>query len=255
MKKPILLLIIASITLSNCTTTEDEALTPEQISVSGNAAITPIISPTHCGKILIDASKDGGVWWYPQAGLFDAQAEHQGKVFADFLKDAGFEVTELGRDKKVTDELLDGYQIIIRASGFERYDQTEVEAYQKAIDRGISLVLLSDHKANDNTDEIADLLKVQFFGVTPDESLNKFANHPLFENVNDLRYLVGAYIETTDENLQPLAWLSDGNPVAGILKHSKSRIFVMGDVNAIEFLPQPFSNNLATWLGEPCSNN
>ena len=32
-------------------------------------------------KILVDASKDGGVWWFPQSpGGFSAEADHQGKA-------------------------------------------------------------------------------------------------------------------------------------------------------------------------------
>ena len=34
-------------------------------------------------QILIDASRDGGAWWYPQAGPFDPDEYHQGKKLAD----------------------------------------------------------------------------------------------------------------------------------------------------------------------------
>jgi hypothetical protein len=34
-------------------------------------------------RILIDASKDGGLWWFPQVHPFDAEQYHQGKAFAD----------------------------------------------------------------------------------------------------------------------------------------------------------------------------
>ena len=33
--------------------------------------------------ILIDASRDGGVWWFPQAGPFSPTAAHQGKALAE----------------------------------------------------------------------------------------------------------------------------------------------------------------------------
>ena len=35
-------------------------------------------------RVLVDASKDGGVWWFPQGGSFDPDAYHQGKPLADY---------------------------------------------------------------------------------------------------------------------------------------------------------------------------
>jgi len=46
-------------------------------------------------KILVDASDDGGVWWYPQAGTFDSNLPHQGKALADYIRSLGCTVTEL----------------------------------------------------------------------------------------------------------------------------------------------------------------
>ena len=39
-------------------------------------------------KILVDASKDGGVWWFSQGtgDVFSADADHQGKALADYLE-------------------------------------------------------------------------------------------------------------------------------------------------------------------------
>ncbi len=39
--------------------------------------------------ILIDASHDGGVWWFPQSGPFSPGAPHQGKALADHLRGLG----------------------------------------------------------------------------------------------------------------------------------------------------------------------
>jgi hypothetical protein len=51
-------------------------------------------------RVLIDASKDGGLWWFPQAGTFDAAQYHQGKAFAHSLRQDGAEVVELGRGEQ-----------------------------------------------------------------------------------------------------------------------------------------------------------
>src|SRR5262249_30671099 len=61
----------------------------------------PNNSPVHALKnskaILVDASKDGGVWWWPQtpSNGYSENRDHQGKPLADYLKKLGYEVDEL----------------------------------------------------------------------------------------------------------------------------------------------------------------
>src|SRR3954453_17646048 len=48
--------------------------------------------------ILVDASKDGGTWWFPQAPpFFSDLADHQGKAIADYLRSVGYQIDELPR--------------------------------------------------------------------------------------------------------------------------------------------------------------
>lgn len=90
--------ILASLILtagcSETSPTEAEALTgvPIDKSPTGGAADSRM-------RVLVDASKDGGVWWFPQADSFDPGEGHQGKALADHLRRLGYEVTELGRDE------------------------------------------------------------------------------------------------------------------------------------------------------------
>src|SRR5688500_2334078 len=55
-------------------------------------------------KILIDASRDGGVWWFPQSSEtgFSSNADHQGKPLADYFRSQGYEVNELTRGTVIT---------------------------------------------------------------------------------------------------------------------------------------------------------
>ena len=48
------------------------------------------------GRIVVDASKDGGVWWCRPLGVvgFDPTKDHQGKRLADDLKARGWDVEE-----------------------------------------------------------------------------------------------------------------------------------------------------------------
>ena len=68
--------------------------------------------------ILVDASKDGGVWWFPQGAGFSEDADHQGQAFANYLRSLGFHVDELPRGEIITDQLLEKYSRIIRVAAF-----------------------------------------------------------------------------------------------------------------------------------------
>ena len=80
-------------------------------------------------SILVDASRDGGGWWFPQTpSLCDPDAHHQGKALADYLKSLGFTVTELCQGEMITPELLAPFDIIVQAGCW--HSQSVVIAYQ-----------------------------------------------------------------------------------------------------------------------------
>jgi hypothetical protein len=207
-----------------------------------------------CNNILIDASHDGGVWWFPQSSSFDQNAEHQGKNLAQYLRDKGFRVDELPRGQKLSHELLKNYAVILRANGFEAYQQEEVEAYSKALDAGVVLMFFTDHKKYDVRDELAELLDVEFTGVV-DGTVATFSDHSVVKDLEPFKYMVGSVLTNTEKNknIQPIGWLSDGSPVMGILHHPKSSIFLMGDLNAIEFATQPLADRLLQWTTTSCN--
>ncbi|MFI5173090.1 MAG: hypothetical protein ACHQFW_11910 [Chitinophagales bacterium] len=222
-------------------------------------------------KILIDASHDGGVWWFPQweGTGFNPNAYHQGQDFANILRAKGFEVTELGRGVDLAEEMFFGYYIVIRASGFQPYKTKELEVYSKLIERGMNLVFLTDHKKNDPVDELGDHLGIQFKGVAFGK-IQKFTPHVITNNITSIDYIAGSVITNTNPNMEILGWLGENNyadlnmnevrdvneplapPVMGILKYPNSRIFFIGDMNGIEVRPQPFIDNLIHWMGD-CS--
>src|SRR5512136_209974 len=57
-------------------------------------------------SILVDASRDGGVWWFPQEWPFDPESAHQGRALASYLRGKGFRVDELGRPTTITPGVL-----------------------------------------------------------------------------------------------------------------------------------------------------
>jgi hypothetical protein len=221
-------------------------------------------------KILIDASHDGGGWWFPQSPLtgFDAAKPHQGKVFADMLRASGYIVDELGRGTELSEEMFFGYYIIVRASGFFPYSAKDLSVYTNLLKRGMNLVFFTDHKKNDPVDELGDYLGLHFKGIAYGV-INKFKSHALTENLTSLDYIAGAFLTDYENNkdIEVLGWLREqdygdlnmngvwdqGEPsapaVMWILKYPKSSIFFIGDQNGLEIKPGPFIDNLRRWMG------
>jgi len=228
-------------------------------------------TPLKC-KIVIDASHDGGVWWFPQGDSgFDTQKPHQGQEFAEMLRSKGFEVTELGRGKELSEEMFFGSYIVLRAGGFESYTQKEVQVYSKLLDRGMNLAFFTDHKKFDPKDEIADLLGLKFQGIA-NGIIQNFEPHQITANLESLYYIAGSAILEGDlnSNIEVLGRLGPdefvdlnansvkepneptGSAVMGLLNYPKSRIFFFGDMNAVQIDTQPFIDNLVGWMGD-CS--
>jgi len=223
-----------------------------------------------CCKILIDASHDGGVWWYPQSQAtgFNPKEWHQGQHFADILREKGFEVDELGRGAELTEEMFFGYYIIIRANGFQAYTAKELEVYTRLVDRGMNMAFFTDHKKNDPVDELGDHLGLKFEGIA-NGIVTTFASHLITKNISSIDYIAGSVLTNSKQNpdIKVLGWLSEDDyadlnfngvkdnnepsapPVMGILKYPKSHIFFIGDINGLEVIPQPFIDNLIKWMG------
>jgi len=235
-------------------------------------------------KILVDASHDGGVWWYPIANgeFFDPNKPHQGKMLADYLRSLGFEVDELPRGTTVTSTLLNGYDNVIRAGKSGYYSEAELQAYENFLKRETSLVLISEYLRPGNHDQLAERLGIPFIGIAKGCVL-KFADHPITTEVNPFYYNAGSVVldAASNPSIEVLGWLSDETPgsfnsedfcsfsgstfvdlddddvrdsnepteaaVMGVLHHPTAKIFFIGEMNCIEQVPQPLIDNLIQW--------
>jgi hypothetical protein len=222
-------------------------------------------------KIVIDASHDGGVWWFPQSEFtgFDTAKYHQGKLFADLLRKKGFIVDELGRDSELKEEQFMGFFIVIRVNGFQAYSPKELDVYTKLVKRGMNLVFFTDHKKYNPKDELGDLLGLNFEGIAHG-TVSKFAQHTITKNLESLDYVAGSVITNADQNpdIEILGWLGEDEyadlnlngikdndepfapPVMGILNYPKSKVFFIGDANGLQIMPQPFIDNLIEWMSD-----
>jgi hypothetical protein len=217
------------------------------ITTSWNVEVTTL----GC-KILIDASHDGGVWWFPQyeGTGFNPDSPHQGQAFANALRAKGFEVTELGRGKELTEEMFFGHYIVIRVMGFQAYTAKELNVYSNLLNRGMNLVFITDHKQYDSVDELGTMVGVNFEDSV-NGTITTLAEHEITTGITSIDYIAGSVITNADTNpdLEVLGWLENDAPVMGIIHYPNSRIFCIGDTNGIEVQPQPFIDNLINWMG------
>lgn len=214
----------------------------------------PVTNTTNNLRILIDASHDGGVWWFPQSTTsgFNPSLHHQGKRLADLLRSMGFIVDEMASYTLVTDSLLSRYDKVIRAGAYGSYQPGELAAYTNFLQRRSSLLLISEFRNSPtDIDELAERLGIQFRGTHYD-SVKHFAPHATTVNATPFYYNAGAIVvnETSNPRINVLGRLtnSTGPVVMGILNHPTSKIYFLGEINGLQTIPQPFTSQLLKWL-------
>lgn len=228
-------------------------------------------------RILIDASRDGGVWWFPQSEQFDPDALHQGKDLADHLRGRGYTVDELPRPYVIDPALLASYDLVVRANeynpccGGTTYQASEIAAYQQYVAEGGRLLLLADYKAPGEADALGGVFGLVLEGHSQGENeVTRFAPHPITAGVSSIPYWEGSGVreDSLPGSSEIIGWLSDetwldmnanqildagestGSAALGVMSFGSGRIVFMGEMNGIESVPQPFTDDLFGWLLE-----
>lgn len=213
------------------------------------SVMTPLScpSPKSSHAVLVDASHDGGVWWFPQVAPFDTAASHQGQELAHTLRAKGYQVDELGRGEPIRrDQLLD-YQIVVRAGSFGPYFADELDAYEAFVECPRTLILLSEFLRAGERDGLAHRLDIVLAGFVTG-SITTFATDSITAGVGPVTYLAGSVVDVEESrSVRVLGWLEDGQPVMGIQEGRRAKVFFLGDTNSLEFIPQPLLDNLVAW--------
>jgi hypothetical protein len=199
-------------------------------------------------RVLIDASKDGGLWWFPQSGTFDPKRYHQGKRLADFMRGKGWDVIEVPRGEIVTFERLRGADFVIRPPVYFNYSVKEIEAYRDSVIAG-TRVLLIGGSAGNNNDSIAEVFGLRFESRTRFGSVRQWMKHPLTADIEG-KDLPWTTISESPPSAVHLAWLNqletDPQPVLGYLTYGNGYVVFVGQ--SLITLP-PFSASLINSLG------
>jgi hypothetical protein len=181
-------------------------------------------------RVLVDASKDGGLWWFPQGrgNTFDPKEKHQGKPLADFIRSKGWEVVELGRGEVITVDRLRDFDLVIRPPVFFDYAAEEVVAYRDSVMGGTRLLLLGSSGTNDS---LAAIFGLRFDSQNRFASVRQWIPHPLTVNMagNDLPW---ASVSESPSSAVLLAWLNQGEgnsrPVLGYLPYGSGYVVFVG---------------------------
>jgi thiol-disulfide isomerase/thioredoxin len=200
------------------------------------------------GKIVVDASKDGGVWWFPQGeGRFDTAREHQGKRFADALKAQDWDVEEVVRGADITSR-LQGAAIVIRANFAGNYQPSEVDAYRDFVNNGGSVLLLQGfvRPGDEDRDAVAQAFGVRFAGTVRAARITRWS--PSLVNGLLLRFGVGSIVAETPASTVPLAYLDNGKIVMGAVQFGKGKVLFAGTILGFLDAPAPFTTRVVEEL-------
>jgi hypothetical protein len=200
-------------------------------------------------RILIDASKDGGLWWFPQVYPFDVEQNHQGKAFADSLRREGAEVIELPRGEIITLEKLREADVVIRVPAFFSYTTDEVIAYRESVAAGTRLLLIGSN--TQNYDPIAESFGLRFEKYTHFASVQKWKKHPFTADIGECCELTWLSIVKAPKEAVFLASLNQSKeiPVLGYLPYGRGYVVFIGQALFFRRPDHSLSRNLIDALG------
>ena len=195
------------------------------------------------GRIVVDASKDGGVWWYPQAeGGFDPTKHHQGKRLADDLRSHGWEVEEIARGEDITAR-LEGADIVIRANcSCGEHKESEVRAYREYVSGGGSVLLLQGfvRDGEQNRDRVAKEFGITFSKTVRTKTITRWTQHPLTKDLDLLPYEIGSVVTKSPKSKVPIAYLDKNQLVMGIATIGKGKVVFVSTILPLLKVPEPF---------------
>ena len=201
-------------------------------------------------RVLVDASKDGGGWWFPQSEPFDPSAPHQGRDLADYMRSRGLEVDELHRGAEITEELLARYHLVILPGAFSSFAPSELQAYESYIAREDTRLLIAGTVTPGvGLQAVTGLMGLELEGVPGVRTLIPLGGSPLTEGVSPQPFYYGAAISGAPSGaLVPLGHIEDGRVVWAEVISRPGGIVYFGSLLTLEQVPQPLVSNLVDWL-------
>lgn len=206
------------------------------------SAKTPQRRPPRKLRVVIDASHDGGAWWFPQGPEFDPLRPHQGSVLAEYLKRRGWEVVEVPRGAEIANQFRNA-AIVVRMNRFEGYETSEVAAYRSFVGNGGRLLLVQGYVRDGEAenDAVARRFGVRFEGMISEPTMRGYAS---MRGVDDVVFQIGSIVVKYPKSTRPLAYLGNDRLVMGTFRHGRGRVIFLSSVAPILRVPQPLTRRL-----------
>lgn len=195
-------------------------------------------------RVVIDASRDGGAWWFPQGPApFDSEKWHQGSELAAYFKGRGWEVIEIPRGARLTNQ-LESASIVVRMNQFGTYLQTEVDAYREFVRKGGSLLLVRGYVRQNEAenDSVAKQFGLRFEGVIEAAVMHSAAAYR--KDFDDTVYRIGSIVVRYPKSTRPLAYLDHDRLVMGMFRFGRGKIVFLSSVFSILHVRQQFTTRL-----------
>jgi hypothetical protein len=236
----------------------------------GACAALDVVQEAAGPLLLVDSSRDGGVWWFPQEpGGENALEDHQGKRLADHFRDAGWGVLELPREVWIAPDLLSCFQAVLRPAAYDTadYDALETETYLDWVEGGGRLLLASDHMRYQRADPLADAFGIHFEGVT-DELRPEIVfdgSHPLGVGVGTVEVPAASCVTKVPQETFVFARFAagvtctlgvegdaereqvDGGIAGGTIPYGEGAVWFFAETNFLEETTQPLTGPLESF--------
>ncbi|CAN5900364.1 hypothetical protein BH11VER1_BH11VER1_11210 [soil metagenome] len=200
-------------------------------------------------KIIVDASRDGGTWWFPQEKKgFDSSKPHKGKFLADYLRTRCQEMIEIAPGEVVVDQFKEASLVVRFNSYGPPYRAEEVEAYKNYVDKGGRVLLVYGAPFKGSTDAVADVLGIRFGQAAQTPFIKKWAVNPLTAGLKDVPFMTGSVITGFPESAIQLATMANGQSIFGMTNVGKGKIIYLGSFAPLIGVSQPFTERVVDEL-------
>ncbi len=253
MKKLLFVIPVLSLILS-CSS-DSEALSCMRAS---NEAIYP-------SEIVINASKGGGAWWFPQGVDCDSAVGHQGKGLVDYLRGEGFSVYETCREEDIFLNQFPNIQLLIVAGSYLPYGMAESEEIACYVENGGNLMLLLDHSHTNNI--LPWHLGLQFWKTNTNDVIIEFQKHYITGNrsyehpINGVsalnrsknpvdviaRLSAATYLDTNYNEIKDPEEVN-APIVIGTMQFGKGKVLFSGDINIWHYEANDLFKNAVSWF-------
>lgn len=212
--------------------------------------------------MLVDASKDQSVWWFPQFGSrFDPRQPHQGKALADHLRGRGNHVLELSQVPCDLKRELRSVDLAIRYGDSKPHNEEELKAYVDFVRAGGSLLIVAGGRPPQAPEAtrnatLAARFAIRFGGAIRGGKIDRWSEHPIIRDLPAVTLPYGSVIEQPPGAAVPLGRLhaEDGKEgsdlVLGVMPFGKGRIAFFISELLLKQVPQPLTDRLVDWLLE-----